>query len=255
MNNPHQNARTTPHSRALIADRRAAGQSVASIAADFGISTRTVFKWLARHREGGRAALVNRASIPARQRGLGEREQALIGHLRREHRLTGAAIARRLDLARATVAQVWIAVIQAVGLAVGAWVWRGSASLLLALVAWDVASGALAFSTPTTSAFFASKPRSVHVAFVGVHALHVVAAAWCGGESWGWSAAVYATTVSGIVLVRAAPDVLATPVAFGVVVLGSSLISTLSAWPAFVPVWLLKLVWAFGLLARRSDPR
>ena len=108
MNNPHQNARTTPHSRALIADRRAAGQSVASIAADFGISTRTVFKWLARHREGGRAALVNRASIPARQRGLGEREQALIGHLRREHRLTGAAIARRLDLARATVAR-WLA--------------------------------------------------------------------------------------------------------------------------------------------------
>ena len=105
MNNPHQNAKTTVHSRALIVERRASGQTVQRIASDLGISTRTVFKWLSRHRQAGRAGLSNRPSAPVRRHGLGERERVLIAHLRRQHRLTGACIAARLGLARSTVAR------------------------------------------------------------------------------------------------------------------------------------------------------
>lgn len=51
--NVHRNARTTPYSRALIVERHAAGEPVTAIAAAFGVSVRTVYKWLARHRAGG----------------------------------------------------------------------------------------------------------------------------------------------------------------------------------------------------------
>jgi len=69
MNNPHQGARLTLHSRELIVARHAAGRPVSRIAEEFGVSVRTVHKWLARHREGGRAALSNAASAPARRPG------------------------------------------------------------------------------------------------------------------------------------------------------------------------------------------
>jgi hypothetical protein len=39
------------------------------IAAEFGVSVRTVHKWLRRFREDGRAALANGASAPVRHRG------------------------------------------------------------------------------------------------------------------------------------------------------------------------------------------
>ena len=51
--NSHRNARTTPYSRALIVERHAGGETVAAIATAFGISVRTVYKWLARYRVGG----------------------------------------------------------------------------------------------------------------------------------------------------------------------------------------------------------
>jgi transposase InsO family protein len=108
MNNPHQNARTTFHSRELIVARRAAGRPVAVIAAELGISGRTVYKWLRRWREGGRAALSNRASAPARPgAGHATHWRQVVVHLRREHRMTGAEIADRLALARSTVAR-WL---------------------------------------------------------------------------------------------------------------------------------------------------
>lgn len=106
MNNPHQNARTTEYSRALMVARRAAGRPVAQIAAEFGVSRRTVWKWLRRHREGGRAALANGASAPGGAHGAHWR--ALAEHLRRDYRFTGAEIAARLKLARTTVAR-WLA--------------------------------------------------------------------------------------------------------------------------------------------------
>ncbi|MEP1111424.1 MAG: helix-turn-helix domain-containing protein, partial [Nitratireductor sp.] len=66
MNNPHQNARLTVYSREQVVARVADGQTAVEVAASFGVSVRTVRKWVARYRQGGRAALANRASAPAR---------------------------------------------------------------------------------------------------------------------------------------------------------------------------------------------
>ncbi len=69
---------------------------------------RTLRKWLARFRAGGGATLANRASAPARVAGrLEAATVALMIHLRRGLRMTGAAIAARLGLARSTVAR-WL---------------------------------------------------------------------------------------------------------------------------------------------------
>lgn len=109
MNNPHQGARLTVHSRELIVARHAEGRPVIRIAAEFGVSVRTVYKWLRRHREGGRAALSNAASAPARRpHRLGEAQIAAILELRRRFRMTAGAIAQHLGLARTTVAR-WLA--------------------------------------------------------------------------------------------------------------------------------------------------
>lgn len=109
MNNPHQGARLTVHSRVLIVTRRAEGRPVAQIAAEFGVSVRTVYKWLRRYREGGKAALGNATSAPARApHRLAEAQVALVLDLRRRFRMTAATIARHLCLARSTVAR-WLA--------------------------------------------------------------------------------------------------------------------------------------------------
>jgi transposase InsO family protein/DNA-binding CsgD family transcriptional regulator len=106
MNNPHQNARLTVHSREQIVARVAQGQTAAEVAAAFDVSIRTVRKWLARFRAGGGAALSNHASAPARVSGrLAQATVALIEHLRRALRMTGAAIAAEPGLARSTVAR------------------------------------------------------------------------------------------------------------------------------------------------------
>jgi transposase InsO family protein len=108
MNNPHQNARLTLHSREQIVARVVAGQAASEVAAAFAVSVRTVRKWLARFRAGGRAALSNHASAPARVSGrLADTTVALIVHLRRTLRMTGAAIAAMLGLARSTVSR-WL---------------------------------------------------------------------------------------------------------------------------------------------------
>ncbi|GAB4269931.1 MAG: hypothetical protein Kow0013_21790 [Pararhodobacter sp.] len=65
MNNP----RKRPPDRFLSrADRRPRrfGQTAAEVAEAFGVSVRTVRKRVARHKAGGRAALVNGASATAR---------------------------------------------------------------------------------------------------------------------------------------------------------------------------------------------
>jgi len=108
MNNPHHNARTTVHSRELIISRYRAGRGAAVIAAELGISVRTVFKWLHRYRSGGQSALSNASSTPIRKpRRLAQHRIALVLYLRRRHRLTAAAIAAKLGLARSTVAR-WL---------------------------------------------------------------------------------------------------------------------------------------------------
>ncbi|WP_083788656.1 helix-turn-helix domain-containing protein [Oceanicola granulosus] len=54
------------YSREQIVARIAAGRSAAEVADAFGVSVRTVRKWVARFRAGGRDALSNCASVPAR---------------------------------------------------------------------------------------------------------------------------------------------------------------------------------------------
>lgn len=86
--------------------RRAEGRPVAQIADELGVSSRTVWKWLRRHREGGSAALTNRSSISA----VPDAARAWIDiacRLRRDYRLTAAEIAAKLRLPRSTVAR-WL---------------------------------------------------------------------------------------------------------------------------------------------------
>jgi transposase InsO family protein len=77
----------------------------AKVAADFGVSERTVRKWLARWRAGGEAALNDRSSAPARQRRAPPDQVAAIDALRRQ-RLTSPVIARRLGLPLSTVGSI-----------------------------------------------------------------------------------------------------------------------------------------------------
>ena len=101
--NIHRNARTTPHSRLLMVRRvLEQKQPAARVAADLGVSERTVRKWLARWRAGGEPALNDRSSAPARQRRLPSEQVAAIEALRRQ-RLTSPVIARRLSLPLSTV--------------------------------------------------------------------------------------------------------------------------------------------------------
>jgi transposase len=104
--NIHKNARTTPHSRGLMVRRvLEQKQPAARVAADFGVSERTVRKWLARWRAGGEPALNDRSSAPDRQRRLAPEQLAAIEALRRQ-RLTSPAIARRLGLPLSTVGSI-----------------------------------------------------------------------------------------------------------------------------------------------------
>jgi transposase len=104
--NIHKNARTTPQSRAEIVRRVVRERQPArQVAAAFGISERTVRKWVARDRPAAPAALADRSSRPHSSPGQTPVElRELIARLRRQ-RWTGAEIARALDLSPATVAR------------------------------------------------------------------------------------------------------------------------------------------------------
>jgi transposase InsO family protein len=99
--NIHKNARTTVHSRAEIVRRVVSQEHPAhQVATAFGISERTVRKWVARA-----GALTDRSSRPHGSPGQTPGElQELIARLRRQ-RWTGAEIARALALSPATVAR------------------------------------------------------------------------------------------------------------------------------------------------------
>ncbi len=104
MNNHHQNARTTFYSRVLIVERvLKQGQSVREVARQLGISRRTVYKWLARYRQGGEAALHDRSSRPHRSpRRLPVERVATIAALRRR-RMSSLEIAFLLSMPISTV--------------------------------------------------------------------------------------------------------------------------------------------------------
>ena len=105
--NAHSLARTTPVGRALLVEgilRRK--RSVAQTAASLGISTRTVYKWLARYRTEGTAGLRDRSSRPRHSPTRTEtKRESVILSLRRS-RQSGPQIARALRMPKATVARV-----------------------------------------------------------------------------------------------------------------------------------------------------
>ena len=101
----HHNARSCPHSRALMVDRVQRGDPVVRVAADLGVSERTVYKWLARYRRQGLEGLRDRSSRPhcsPRQAAAAVVDQIV---QLRHRRMVSAEIAARLDLARSTVAR------------------------------------------------------------------------------------------------------------------------------------------------------
>ena len=103
----HRNAKTTPHMRALLVDRiRSQRWTPRAAAAAAGISVRSTYKWLARHRVGGTAALEDRSSTPQHQpRRTPAAVTARIIAARYERR-TAWAIAVQLQVPRSTVAAV-----------------------------------------------------------------------------------------------------------------------------------------------------
>jgi transposase len=64
----HQNARTTPHSRAGLVRRVNGGELAKTVAAGVGVSDKTVRKWAGRFSREGAAGLADRSSRPHRLR-------------------------------------------------------------------------------------------------------------------------------------------------------------------------------------------
>jgi transposase InsO family protein len=105
--NIHKNARTTPRSRAMLIHRVLVERwPVAEVAVSFGVSERTVYKWVARYRAHGTAGLQDRSSAARRHpHALSATWIALI-RLLRQGKLVAAEIAQRLPLARSTISAV-----------------------------------------------------------------------------------------------------------------------------------------------------
>jgi transposase InsO family protein len=105
--NIHKNARTTPQSRALIVRRvQIEHWPVSAVAIAFGISERTVYKWLARHRAHGLAGLQDRRSVARRRpHALAPGWLALIRVLRYA-KLVASEIAQQVPIARSTISAV-----------------------------------------------------------------------------------------------------------------------------------------------------
>jgi len=60
----HTNAQTCPHCRFLIVNRMMEGQGAQSVAVDFQVDVKTVFKWTRRFRQEGFDGLKDRSSRP-----------------------------------------------------------------------------------------------------------------------------------------------------------------------------------------------
>lgn len=102
----HANAKLVPSTRVLLVRRVLEERwKVAEAAAAFGISERTVYRWLARWRAGDRR-LLDRSSAPKRvPRRTPARLVALIDQLRRLG-MTSTRIAAELEMAVSTVGAV-----------------------------------------------------------------------------------------------------------------------------------------------------
>lgn len=129
--NIHKNARTTPQSRAMLVHRVIREHwPVGTVAEAYGVSTRTVYKWLARFKSEGLAGLQDRRSVARRRpHALGPAWLELI-RLLRGSKLVASEIAARLPLARSTVS----AVLHRMGLGR---LWEPAAPLAAQRYEWD----------------------------------------------------------------------------------------------------------------------
>ena len=105
--NIHKNARLTAAGRALAARRVVhEGHKASDVSRSLGVSERTIWKWVARYRDGGLEALEDRSSRPHRSpTRTSARQIGRIEQLRRK-RWTSPRIARRVGLAVSTVALI-----------------------------------------------------------------------------------------------------------------------------------------------------
>jgi len=103
--NIHKNAKLTAKSREEMV-KRMQSQVASAVAAGFGVSVRTAYKWQKRYREGGVPALCDASSRPKHCRNkLDCKDAETIINLRK-HRLTGDAISVRMNLSRSSVFRV-----------------------------------------------------------------------------------------------------------------------------------------------------
>jgi transposase InsO family protein len=105
----HRNARTTPVTRQLMAQRVIRDQWTCTETAEaFGVSTRTVSKWVHRHRTDGIAGLEDRSSRPFRSPTItAPALVTAIQQLRTDHGVPAWLIGRALGVPRSTVS-AWI---------------------------------------------------------------------------------------------------------------------------------------------------
>ena len=105
--NIHKNARLTPPGQLLLVQRvEGGGWGLAAAAIAAGISERQSYRWLARYRSGGAAALADRSSAPqCCKHRIGTERIGEIEGLRRQ-RMSGPAIARRLSMPVSTVGAI-----------------------------------------------------------------------------------------------------------------------------------------------------
>lgn len=100
--NSHKNAKLTARGREEMV-RRLEGKSAAAVAAEYGLSIRTVRKWKHRYAVGGVAALVDASSRPKGCRSRLTREDMARIHGLRKERKSGDEIALLLGQSRSTV--------------------------------------------------------------------------------------------------------------------------------------------------------
>lgn len=79
------------------------GMTVSEVSQQFGVSRRTVYKWLSRYKEGGSAAMHNRSSKPQRSPNRMPVEQVATISAMRRMRMSGPEIAFSLSLPISTV--------------------------------------------------------------------------------------------------------------------------------------------------------
>lgn len=105
--NKHQNARLTPHGRALLVHRvLEEGLRPVEVAQAMGVSPRTVYKWLRRFREEGEVGLRDRSSRPRRCPHATSDKCFRQVIARRRHRQTYRQIAQETGLGPSTVARL-----------------------------------------------------------------------------------------------------------------------------------------------------